>query len=93
MTKPMPDYLTTREVADLIRLKERKVYDLVATGAIPCVRVTGKLLFPRSLIEAWLARHAEYGGGTETLQPSSRRSAPAATTRCSTGRCAKPART
>lgn len=64
----MPEYLTTREVADLIRLKERKVYDLVATGAIPCVRVTGKLLFPRGLIEAWLARHAEYGGGTEGLQ-------------------------
>ena len=69
MTKPMPDYLTTREVADLIRLKERKVYDLVATGAIPCVRVTGKLLFPRSLVEAWLAHHIEYGGGRETLQP------------------------
>jgi putative molybdopterin biosynthesis protein len=69
MAKPMPDYLTTREVADLIRLKERKVYDLVATGAIPCVRVTGKLLFPRALVEAWLARHAEYGGGVESLQP------------------------
>lgn len=66
---PSPEYLTTREVADLIRLKERKVYDLVATGAIPCVRVTGKLLFPRSLVEAWLARHAEYAGGVETLQP------------------------
>ncbi len=69
MTRPIPDYLTTREVADLIRLKERKVYDLVATGAIPCVRVTGKLLFPRVLVEAWLARHAEYGGGVEALQP------------------------
>jgi excisionase family DNA binding protein len=69
MSKPLPDYLTTREVAELIRLKERKVYDLVATGAIPCVRVTGKLLFPRTLVEAWLAQHAEYGGGAETLQP------------------------
>jgi excisionase family DNA binding protein len=69
MTKPAPEYLTTRELADLIRLKERKVYDLVATSAIPCVRVTGKLLFPRALIEAWLAQHAEYGGGVETLQP------------------------
>jgi excisionase family DNA binding protein len=69
MPKPLPDYLTTREVADLIRLKERKVYDLVATGAIPCVRVTGKLLFPRALVEAWLARHAEYAGGVESLQP------------------------
>ena len=72
MTKAPPDYLTTREVAELIRLKERKVYDLVASGAIPCVRVTGKLLFPRALIEAWLARHAEYGGGAETLQPRPR---------------------
>lgn len=62
-----PDYLTTREVADLIRLKERKVYDLVATGSIPCVRVTGKLLFPRALVDAWLARHAEYREGVETL--------------------------
>jgi putative molybdopterin biosynthesis protein len=67
MSKPPPDYLTTREVADLIRLKERKVYDLVATASIPCVRVTGKLLFPRALVDAWLARHAEYRDGVEAL--------------------------
>lgn len=60
-------YLTTREVADLLRLKERKVYDLVAAGEIPCVRATGKLLFPRELIEAWLARNLEYKEGTESL--------------------------
>ena len=60
-------YLTTREVADLLRLKERKVYDLVAEGDIPCVRVTGKLLFPRDLIEAWLARNLEYKPGVESL--------------------------
>ncbi|HRY06715.1 MAG TPA: helix-turn-helix transcriptional regulator [Hyphomicrobiaceae bacterium] len=60
-------YLTTKEVADLLRLKERKVYDLVADGGIPCVRATGKLLFPRDLVEAWLARNLEYKGGTESL--------------------------
>ncbi|MEL6375349.1 MAG: helix-turn-helix transcriptional regulator, partial [Pseudomonadota bacterium] len=53
----MAQYLTTREVADLLRLKERKVYDLAASGAIPCSKATGKLLFPRSAIEAWLAAH------------------------------------
>jgi putative molybdopterin biosynthesis protein len=63
-----PDLMTTREVADLLRIKERKVYDLVATGEIPHVRVTGKLLFPRALIEAWLLRHSEYRPGTESLQ-------------------------
>jgi excisionase family DNA binding protein len=69
MRRPLPDYLTTREVAELIRLKERKIYDLVASGSIPCVRVTGKLLFPRHLVEGWLARHVEYGGSLETLLP------------------------
>lgn len=67
MVGTVHSYLTTREVADLLRLKERKVYDLVAAGEIPCVRATGKLLFPRELIEAWLARNLEYKEGTESL--------------------------
>ena len=50
-----PQFLTTREVADLLRVKERKVYDLAATGGIPCRRLTGKLLFPRAELEAWMA--------------------------------------
>lgn len=53
----MNEYLTTREVAALLRLKERKVYDLAASGDIPCSRATGKLLFPRLEVEAWLARN------------------------------------
>lgn len=56
-----PAFLTTREVADLLRVKERKVYDLAAAGEIPCRRVTGKLLFPRAEIDAWLAGNT--GGG------------------------------
>ena len=50
----IPTYLTTREVADLLRVKERKVYDLAASGEIPHRRLTGKLLFPRAALEAWL---------------------------------------
>lgn len=49
-----PDYLTTREVAELLRVKERKVYEMAAAEEIPCRRVTGKLLFPRVELEAWL---------------------------------------
>jgi len=56
---PAHAYLTTAEVADYLRLKERKVYDLVRQGGIPCVRVTGKLLFPRQAIELWLMSHLE----------------------------------
>jgi putative molybdopterin biosynthesis protein len=46
--------LTTAEVADYLRVKERTVYDLVARDAIPYTRVTGKLLFSRRLVDAWL---------------------------------------
>ena len=63
-------HLTTREVADLLRIKARKVYDLVADGAIPVCRVTGKLLFPRDAIEAWVDRSVEYAGGLEAPRPS-----------------------
>jgi excisionase family DNA binding protein len=36
------DLLTTAEAADYLRLKERKLYELVSEGAIPCSKVTGK---------------------------------------------------
>lgn len=49
-----PVYLTTREVAALLRVKERKVYDLAAAGEIPHRRTTGKLLFPRDEITRWI---------------------------------------
>lgn len=53
--KLFSDMMTTREVADYLRIKERKVYDLVRLGRIPCTRVTGKLLFPKALIDRWMA--------------------------------------
>ena len=65
---PLPQFLTTREVASLLRIKERKVYELATDGAIPVSRVTGKLLFPRDLIELWVQQHVEYRGGQEGLR-------------------------
>jgi putative molybdopterin biosynthesis protein len=46
--------LTTTEAADYLRIKERKLYELVAEGAIPCTKVTGKWLFPRGDLDRWL---------------------------------------
>jgi excisionase family DNA binding protein len=46
---------TTAEAADYLRLKERKLYELVAEEAIPCTKVTGKWLFPQSELDHWLA--------------------------------------
>jgi len=56
----MSEYLTTSEVAELLRIKERKVYDLASTGQLPCNKAIGKLLFPRDQINAWLANNEEH---------------------------------
>lgn len=61
----MLEYLTTKELAELLRIKERKVYDLAASGAVPCSKAMGKLLFPRDGVDAWLAR-----GGSGLDAPS-----------------------
>lgn len=54
--------MTTAEVAQLLRVKERKIYDLVSEEAIPHTKVTGKLLFPRGLIDAWIRSGTSVGG-------------------------------
>ncbi|MFQ6547972.1 substrate-binding domain-containing protein [Aestuariibius sp. 2305UL40-4] len=51
-----PEFLTVKELAQLLRIKERKVYDLAASGAVPVSRVTGKLLFPEAEIRDWIGR-------------------------------------
>ncbi|WP_435102877.1 substrate-binding domain-containing protein [Arhodomonas sp. AD133] len=65
----MAEFLTTREVADYLRLKERKVYDLARNHAIPCARITGKLLFPRQAIDLWVMSHLEGDSATSTPPP------------------------
>ena len=47
--------MDTREVAAYLRLKERRIYDLVRNNTLPHIRATGKLLFPKEQIDAWLA--------------------------------------
>ncbi|MEZ5843819.1 MAG: helix-turn-helix transcriptional regulator [Hyphomicrobiaceae bacterium] len=54
----MNEYLTTKELAELLRIKERKVYDLAASGEVPVSRAMGKLLFPRAEVLAWLKHNS-----------------------------------
>jgi excisionase family DNA binding protein len=51
----MPELLTTEEAADYLRLSERKLYELVANGAVPCTKVTGKWLFPKASLDRWIS--------------------------------------
>lgn len=47
--------LTTAEAAAYLRLKERKIYEMVAEGSVPCTKVTGRWLFPKAELDHWLA--------------------------------------
>jgi excisionase family DNA binding protein len=55
-----PDLMTVTEVADYLRVRERTIYELVRTQRIPNCKLSGKLLFPKRLIELWVAQSADY---------------------------------
>ena len=59
-TRAAPDLMTVTEVADYLRVRERTVYELVRTQRIPSCKLSGKLLFPKRLIELWVAQSADY---------------------------------
>lgn len=68
MNEP-PAFLTVRELAQLLRVKERRIYALAQAGELPCSRLTGRLLFPKPEVEAWLARHEPGGMAVPSVTP------------------------
>jgi len=56
----IPDLMTVTEVADYLRVRHRTIYELVRTQRIPSCKVSGKLLFPKRLVELWVAQSADY---------------------------------
>jgi excisionase family DNA binding protein len=63
------EFLTTSEAADYIRLGERKLYELVTAGAIPCSKVAGKWLFPRHELDLWVLSGMARPAGMATADP------------------------
>jgi putative molybdopterin biosynthesis protein len=61
--------LTTTEAAEYLRLKERKIYELVSEGAIPCTKITGKWLFPKDELDRWLADSLQRPAGMGRQKP------------------------
>jgi putative molybdopterin biosynthesis protein len=47
-------FLTTKEVAKLLKVNEKMVYSLVNEKGLPATKITGKWMFPRRLVEEWL---------------------------------------
>ena len=63
------EFLTTSEAADYVRLGERKLYELVTSGAIPCSKVTGKWLFPRQELDLWVLSGLSRPAGMIAVDP------------------------
>ena len=51
------NFLSTKEVAELLKVNEKMVYTLVNEKGLPATKVTGKWLFPKRLVEEWLDAH------------------------------------
>jgi excisionase family DNA binding protein len=63
------EFLTTSEAAEYLRLGERKLYELVTSGAIPCSKVTGKWLFPRHELDLWVMSGMARPPGMSVTEP------------------------
>jgi len=50
----MSEMLTTKEVAEFLRINEKRVYSLVEQSGLPATKATGKWLFPKDLVRTWL---------------------------------------
>lgn len=54
-------FLTVPQLAELLHVNEKKIYQLAGCGEIPGTKVTGKWIFPRQLIEDWLLENSHGG--------------------------------
>lgn len=61
---------TTAEAAAYLRLKERKIYEMVAEGAVPCTKVTGRWLFPKAELDHWLTASVTRPAGVTRPEPA-----------------------
>ena len=57
-------FFTTKQVASLLHVRERKIYELASAGEIPGTRALGKWLFDRNAIYSWLKGHGTLSGAT-----------------------------
>jgi putative molybdopterin biosynthesis protein len=65
------EMMNTKGVARYLDIHEKQVYALIKSGRIPATRVTGKWIFPKKMIDAWIDANAK-SGLEQARQKSSR---------------------
>ncbi|MBW2675350.1 MAG: helix-turn-helix transcriptional regulator [Deltaproteobacteria bacterium] len=53
------ELLTTKELANFLRLNEKKIYQLVRDSVIPHVKIAGKWLFPKRHVLRWIDENVQ----------------------------------
>jgi len=61
------NFMSVKQVAEYLQLNEKKIYALANEGNIPSTKITGKWLFPKSLIDHWLIESSHGGILTDRL--------------------------
>jgi len=57
------EMMNTKELAHYLGVHEKQVYLLIKEKQVPATRITGKWVFPKKLIDAWIEAHAQEGLG------------------------------
>jgi excisionase family DNA binding protein len=51
----MEKLLSTKEIAEFLGVNEKMIYTLINEKDLPATKITGKWLFPKDLVEQWVA--------------------------------------
>jgi excisionase family DNA binding protein len=65
----MPEVLTLKEAASLLRLSERALYDLARARRLPAAQLGGKWVFPADQLRRWLQAQAAPPGIAARVEP------------------------
>lgn len=60
-------FMSVKQLAEYLQINEKKIYSLANDGRLPGTKVTGKWLFPKSLIDQWLLESSHGGILTDRL--------------------------
>jgi putative molybdopterin biosynthesis protein len=64
------ELLTTKDLAEYLRVNENQIYRLIKEKKLPATRITGKWLFPKDLIDEWISANARKSLESENTQAS-----------------------
>lgn len=66
----MPDFLTTRQLQEILHVDRTTIYRMADAGRVPAVKVGNQWRFPRRQIESWLKTQSEAAVAADAVTPA-----------------------